>query len=261
MTGIIQLITASIDKVDLTKPLGAIDFIFATCLVVGFLFYLRRFPVFRVVLGAGFLLVCTLVFFLGGFTLTALVLGVTSNLIIISLPLIFAPEIRHYLEKLGRFPFLRLPAVLAKQKKESVAKNLVDCAFDLAERGIGGTLVIARKTGLGQTIETGVVIDAKFGTKLIQSLFFPKSPMHDGAVVIKDDRIVAAGCLLPISGDVKLDPPFGTRHKSGLAMTRDTDAVVILISEQRAEVSLAENNKLQVNIDRSKLLSSLEKLL
>ena len=91
-------------------------------------------------------------------------------------------------------------------------------------------------------------------------IFFPKSPMHDGAIIIINHRIHAAGCLLPIAG-VHLDPPFGTRHRSGLAVTMDTDAVSIMISEQRGEVSLAENGKLQVNLDRAQLTTRLHQLL
>ncbi len=261
MTGIVNLISTRLDSIDLTNPWAIFDLMVALLLIASFLFYIRRFPVFRVVLGTIFLLSCSAIFFAAGLTLTALVFGVVSNLIIISMPLIFAPEIRHYLEKLGRFSFLKVPAFSDKQRKVHIIRNLIDAVFELAEKNIGGTLVIQRKTGLGQTIETGVIIDAKFGAKLLSNLFFPKSPLHDGAVIIKGDRIVAAGCLLPISGEVKLDPPFGTRHRSGLSVTKDTDAVVILISEQRGEVSLAENGKLKTNLSRTELSSYLEKLI
>lgn len=261
MVGILNLITNRLEHVDFTNPLTFVDLAIAILLISGFLFYLSKFPVFRVVLGTLFLLFCSAVFLWGGFIYTALVFGVASNLILISLPLIFAPEIRHYLEKLGRFSFLRVPSITGKQKKTIFIRNLIETVYELAERHIGGTIILVRRTGLGETIDTGVSIDAKFGSKLIQNLFFPKSPLHDGAVVVKDGRIVAAGCLLPINGEVKLDPPFGTRHKSGLSITKDTDAVVILVSEQRGEVSLAENGKLEVNLERGELVDRLHKLL
>lgn len=261
MTGLLSLISTRLDSIDFTNPLSVLDLIFAVTIIFSFLYYLRKFPVFRVVIGVLILLLCSAIFLVSGFTLTALVFGITSNLILISLPLIFAPEIRHYLEKLGRLPFLKLPKILDRQKKEQFIRTLLDSVYELAERKIGGTVVIARRTGLGQTIETGTVLDAKFGSKLLSNLFFPKSPLHDGAVVVKDERIVAAGCLLPIHGEVKLDSPFGTRHKSGLSITKDTDAVVILISEQRGEVSLAENGKLASNLSRPELSDKLNKLL
>lgn len=259
MTGIVALIASRINSINFTDPLAIVDLGVASFLVVSFLIYMRRFPVFRVFLGLMFLLFCSLVFFVAGFTLTALTFGITSNLILISLPLIFAPEIRHYLEKLGRFSFLHIPRVTSYQKKISFIKNIIDAVYELAERKIGGTIVITRKTGLGETIETGVLIDAKFSAKLLQSIFFPKNPLHDGAVVVTGERITAAGCLLPISSEVKLS--LGTRHRSALAITLDTDAVTLVVSEERGEVSLTENGKLHLNLDRIQLTQLFQKLL
>src|SRR5687767_11104754 len=147
MTGIVNIISSRLDSIDLTSPWAIFDLIIALLLITSFLFYIRRFPVFRVVLGTLFLLVCSAIFFAAGLTLTALVFGVVSNLIIISMPLIFAPEIRHYLEKLGRFSFLRVPAFSDKQKKTQTVRNITDAVFELAEKNIGGTLVLQRRTG------------------------------------------------------------------------------------------------------------------
>lgn len=261
MFGIITLISSRLNYIDFSNPLTYIDMVAAITLIIAFLVYLSRFPVFRVFLGILFLLICSLVFLLGGFVFTALVFGIASNLILISLPLIFAPEIRHYLEKLGRLSFLKIPKLSQQQKEKEFIRNLLDSVYEMAERKIGGLIVIARKTGLGETIETGIVIDAKFGSKLLQNIFFPKNPLHDGAIVVKDGRIMAARCLLPISGEVKLDPPLGTRHKSAIAITKDTDAVVVVISEQRGEVSLAENGKLHINLLKAEMIEKLNKLL
>lgn len=261
MTSLYNLIVERLSHLDFANPLVLLDLIISIGLIVGTLIYLRRFPVFRVVLGTLFLFACAILFLLGGFLLTGLLFALAAGLIAFSLPLIFAPEVRHYLEKLGRFPFLHLPSVTNQQKLERFIRNLVGAIYELSERKTGALIVLARQTGLGETIETGVIIDARFGSKLLSAIFFNKSPLHDGAVIIKNGRILAAGCLLPIRGDVKLDPPFGTRHKAGLAVTQDTDAVVIIISEQRGEVSLAENGKLEINLDRVSLSQKLNKLL
>ncbi|QQG43065.1 MAG: DNA integrity scanning protein DisA nucleotide-binding domain protein [Candidatus Daviesbacteria bacterium] len=261
MTSLYNLLVDRLSHLDFTNPLSLLDLIIAISLIVGTLVYLSRFSVFRVVLGTLFLFGCAILFLLGGFLLTGLLFVLVANLILISLPLIFAPEVRHYLEKLGRFPFLHLPSVTTTQKTQYFVRNLVGAVYELAERKTGALIVLARKAGLGETIETGVIIDAKFGSKLLSTIFFNKSPLHDGAVVIKNSRILAASCLLPLRGEVKLDPPFGTRHKSGLSLTQDTDAVVIIISEQRGEVSLAENGKLEINLDRGTLIQKLNKLL
>jgi diadenylate cyclase len=261
MTGITNLISGKLSGFDYTNPLSFIDLLIALFLIVSFLVYIRIFPLFRVVLGVLFLVACSFAFLLIGFVYTALVFGVVSNVILIALPLIFAPEIRHYLEKLGRFSFVRVPRFTDNQKRRAFIQDIVDAIYELAERKIGATIVITRKTGLGATIETGIEIDAKFGSKLLQTIFFPKTPLHDGAVIIKGERIIAAGCLLPISAEARLDPPFGTRHRSGLAITMDTDAVVLLISEERGQVSLAENSKLKIDLDRIQLSAELNKLL
>jgi diadenylate cyclase len=261
MSTILNLVTNRIKTINFNQPLAIVDLVIAVALVVSFLFYMRKFPAFRVLIGILFMSFCSVIFFLGGFTLTGLVFGIASNLILISLPLIFAPEIRHYLGKLGRLPFLKVPHITQSQKRAAFIQLLVSAVYELAERKRGGTIVLQRRTGLAQTIETGVIIDARFSSELLRTIFFPKTALHDGAVVIQGDRIHAASCLLPITGEVKLGPPFGTRHKSGLAVTRDTDAVVIIISEQRGQVSLAENGKLEVNLERDKLTERLLKLL
>jgi len=261
MTGITNLIAGRLSSVDFTNPLTLIDLLLSLFLVVGFLFYIKQFPLFRVVLGVLFLIGSSFVCLLIGLIYTSLVLGVVSNVILVSLPLIFAPEIRHYLEKLGRFTFIKVPRFTNKQNQFAFINELVDSVTELAEKKIGATIVIARKTGLAGTIETGTAIDAKFNEKLIQSIFFPKAPLHDGAVILSGDRILAAGCLLPITASAKLDPPFGTRHRSGLAITMDTDCVVLLVSEERGKISLAENGKLITNLDRVELANELNRLL
>lgn len=257
MFGITNFIIDRLLILDLNQPLVFIDLLLSLFLVVGFLVYLHRFPVFRVVIGILFLIGCAALFYSGGFFFTALVFGIAANIILISLPFIFAPEIRHYLEKLGRLPFLKIPHITTYQKKTEFIHNLTDTVFELASRNIGGTLVLMRKTGLGETIETGVIIDAKFGSKLLQTILYPKTPLHDGAVILKDNRIIAASCLLPIHPEVKLDQPFGTRHVSGLSITKDTDAVSIIISEERGEVSIAENGKFYPNVDRPEFIQKI----
>lgn len=201
-----------------------------------------------------------LIFFYLGFIFTALVFGFVSVFILASTPLLFAPEVRHYLEKLGRFPFLK--RFYGKKQTDSYfVRNFVDAVFELAERKIGATIVIQRKTSLGEVMETGITIDAAFGSKILQSVFWKDSPLHDGAAIMVGQRIMAVGCLLPIFSDIKLDLPFGTRHQSGVSVTRDTDAIAIIVSEERGEVSLAENRKLIAKIGRVALREKLDQML
>ncbi len=240
---------------------STVDLILAITLVVGFLYYLKKFPVFRVVLGILILFACSVIFLSINFILTGLVFGVASVFIAFGLPLIFASEIRHYLEKLGRFHWLIIPKWSKKRKNKIFIRNLVDGIYEMAERKIGALIVIQRRTQLGNLIETGIKVDAYLGSKLLQTIFYPNSPLHDGAVVIAEERICAAKCIIQILPEVKLDPPMGLRHRAGLSITKDTDAAVLIISEQRGEVSLAENGKLNINIERTELIEKLNNLL
>lgn len=261
MSKLLDLLIYKIVNYNPADPRQLLDLTLALILIIAFLTYFRRFPVYRVFIGVLTLLVVTILSFVFGLIFTGVVVGFGTFLVLISLPLIFAPEIRHYMEKLGRLPFLHIPSVSETQRKKQFIHNLVAAIYELAERNIGATLVLERRTGLGEEVDTGVIIDARFGSKLLSNIFFPGAPLHDGAVIIRQGRVLAAGCLLPVSPEVKLDPPFGTRHKAGLSLTRDTDAVVLIISEQRGEVSLAENGKLEINLERAALISQLQKLL
>lgn len=240
---------------------STIDLLLAITLIVGFLFYLKKFPVFRVVLGILILFACSTIFLSVNFIFTGLVFGIASIFITFSLPLIFAPEIRHYLEKLGRFHWLIIPVWSKKQKDKIFIRNLADGIYEMAERKIGALIVLQRRTKLGHLIETGVRVDAYLGSKILQTIFYPNSPLHDGAIVVVEGRIMAAKCIIQILPEVKLDPPLGLRHRAGLSITKDTDAIALIISEQRGEVSLAENGKLDINIKRVELIEKLNNLL
>ncbi len=261
MTGLVNLIADRIATTNFDSPLVIVDLTIAVAFLLTFLIYIRRFPVFRVFLGVLLLWFASAVFFIGGLTFTALLFGVASNLVLISLPLIFAPEIRHYLEKLGRFSFVKFPRPTDSQRREVFINSLLDAVYNLGEKKLGATVILARRTGLGETVETGTELNAKFSAKLLETIFRKNTPLHDGAVVVKNTQVKAAGCLLPISGEVRLPPPFGTRHRSAVTITQDTDAVAVIVSEQRGQVSLAENGRLHANLTRAELRSYLERLL
>ena len=106
-----------------------------------------------------------------------------------------------------------------------------------------------------------MLINAHLGSKILEVLFQPQSPLHDGAAVIAENQIIAARCIVPVTPDVKLDAPFGTRHEAGVSISRETDAVSIIISEERGKVSLAVNGKLETNLSRAQLHERLSKLL
>lgn len=243
------------------SPLTYVDLLVAALCVFIALYYLRRFPVYRAMAGIVVLLLAAAVALSLHLVFTALLFLIVGGVILIDVPVIFAPEVRHYLEKLGYLPFRQMRKIGSRQRNEEFVGQLAEALFAMADRKIGALVVLERHTSLIATIETGELIDAQFSRRLLQNLFYPKSPLHDGAVVISSQRIVAAGCLLPITSDVKLPGRAGTRHRSGVAVTRDTDAVTVIVSEERGEVSMAENGRLRWDLSRAELIDALLKLL
>ena len=118
----------------------------------------------------------------------------------------------------------------------------MDAASQLIEKGWGGLIVIQRETGLRSYKDQGTQIRAEVSTQLLLSIFSPSSPLHDGAVIVQNDLIDSAACILPLTDSKMVDPEMGTRHRAALGITEETDAIVILISEERSQVSIAENS-------------------
>lgn len=171
--------------------------------------------------------------------------------------IIFQPEIRRALEWVGRANVARLrtrPATLALI--DAIARG----SRALAERRHGALIVIERETGLEDYITTGHRVDAAVSEDLLSNIFFRNAPLHDGAVIIRGDRIVAAGCMLPLT-DAQLDGHFGTRHRAGIGITERTDAVSVIVSEETGEISLASNGRLIAKLDDAHLRSLLASLL
>ncbi len=176
----------------------------------------------------------------------------------IAIPIIFQPELRRALEKLGRTD----PWSIFKEDKElrGVVSEISSAVITLAKNKIGALIVIRRKTGLEEYIETGTPLNAQVSSKLLMNLFFPHSPLHDGAVIIEGAKVVAAGCTLPLS-EAEEGLTYGTRHKAALGLSAETDAVIIVVSEEKGTVSLAKNGKLIFKVNRVDLDETLIKLL
>jgi diadenylate cyclase len=166
--------------------------------------------------------------------------------IVIAIIIIFQPEIRRALAQMGETQFLH---TLTSAEELKSLEEIVRAAISLSNRKIGALIAIERDTSLKDFVEMGTPLDAKVSKEILLSLFHPTSPIHDGAVVIRGNRIVAAGCFLPITMSPEISRSLGTRHRAGLGLTEETDAVVIIISEETGEVSMAINGKLETHLD------------
>ena len=159
---------------------------------------------------------------------------------------IFQNTIRRALSRFGRNPFFRLTS---RPQSEALINELVLAATSLAARKVGGLIVIEREQGLRNYIETGIAIDALLSYDLILSIFSPRSPLHDGAIVIQEGRIRAAACFLPLTSHPTLSKEFGTRHRAAIGISEETDAVAIVISEERGTVAIAFEGRIIEDVD------------
>jgi len=166
----------------------------------------------------------------------------------------FQPELRRALEKLGRTKLISKK--LGKKSLGSLINEILKAVKVLRKNNVGALIVIKRNTGLDEYIETGTKIEGNLTSELLLNIFYPNSPLHDGAVIIKDGIISAAGCMLPLS-EGEYSYTHGTRHRAAIGISEETDAVSVIVSEERGIVSFSANGKIQENIS----LDSLENLL
>jgi len=172
--------------------------------------------------------------------------------------IIFQDEIRRFLISLGSNRTFRMFARLfrAKDKSEvhdSVITSLVLACINMARTHTGALIVIEQEMKLGNYEETGEILDADISTRLIENIFFKNTPLHDGAMIIAGNKIRAAGCILPVSQNQDIPKAFGLRHRAALGLSQETDARVIIISEERGKISFANEGKIEANITPEKL--------
>ncbi len=170
--------------------------------------------------------------------------------IVLALIILFQPEIRKTLAQMGEARFL--PSFATAEELKSL-EEIVRASVALANRKIGALIVIEKETNLKDFIEMGTQLDAKVSRELLLSIFHPTSPIHDGAIIIRGNRVIAAGCFLPLTLSADISKAFGTRHRAGIGLTEETDAVVIIISEETGSITTAVSNKIEKNVDMGSL--------
>jgi diadenylate cyclase len=172
---------------------------------------------------------------------------------IIAFVIVFQPELRRVLVELGQNKLFK---VIFKEHK-ILYKELKEATEILKRKKIGGLIVLERDVNLKSFIDTGIKIDAETTSELLLSIFNPKSPLHDGAVIIRQGRIAAAGCILPLSQKEDIDKSYGMRHRAAIGISEETDAITIIVSEERKSISLAIGGKITPDIDGDTLVEIL----
>ena len=176
------------------------------------------------------------------------VLAFVFNSAIVALAVIFQPELRRMLERIGQINVGTNQILDSEEARTKAAiDSICKAAGNMKESKTGALIVFERKTQLGEIINTGTVIDAKPSVSMVCNVFYPKSPLHDGAVVVRDGRLYAAGCILPLTQNNHLSLRLGTRHRAAIGMTENSDAVVLVVSEETGNISIACDGKMVRN--------------
>lgn len=181
------------------------------------------------------------------------ILSNTITIGVIAIIIIFQPEIRRALEHLGRSAFSDRHIMEDDEIMDKVITEIVNAVENLSATRTGALIVIEQTTGLGEVIGTGTKLDAVVTSALLENIFVVNTPLHDGATIIRNDRIVAAGCFLPLTSNNDISKSLGTRHRAALGISENSDGLIIIVSEETGTVSLAVNGKLTRRYDKDRL--------
>lgn len=188
----------------------------------------------------------------------------TIQLSFIAIIIVFQPELRSGLERIGRVKFstIRNFQSLSKNDINTLTHNMIDSVCEsckiLSSRKIGALIVLEMSSRLGEILDTGITMDAAVTPQTLITIFFPNTPLHDGAVIIRENRIASAGCLLPLSKDLEISKELGTRHRAAVGITEMSDAISIIVSEETGKVSFALDGKITIGTSIDELKKLLE---
>lgn len=220
----------------------------------------------KVVKGIIFLILAMQVAQLFGLKVVNYILANTMQVGLIALVVVFQPELRKALEKVGRSTFPQLVGKVNVDDMERVIKETVDAATAMSWARDGALIVFERQIKLNDFVKTGTVIDSRATTELIKNIFYPKAPLHDGAVIVQDGRLSAAGCMLPLTANNSLSKELGMRHRAGIGVSEQSDAVVVIVSEESGSISVAIDGMIKRHLSpetlerllRNELMSEVE---
>ena len=253
--------------ISLVKSIGVLD-VFDILLVAVIIYYafnfLRNRRAGKLVFGVVILFALQLLSDLLGLVATQFILQNVLQLGLIALLILFQPELRSALEKMGGSGALRSFIGITGEREDRASAAIAavaSAAADMSRSKTGALIVFERSTKLGDISSTGVIIDALPSTFLIRNIFFEPAPLHDGALIVSDGRLHAAGCFLPLSNNPTIIKDLGTRHRAAIGMSENSDAAVVVVSEETGVISLALEGKLYRNLDEMTLKGMLAELL
>ena len=223
-------------------------------LIVAFLLYellmlTRQTRASAVLKGLGMLILASWVSDLLGLTaLNWVLLNIVNNGAVV-LVILFQPELRKALEQIGRGAILDSATSDDMEDNRHIISEISQCLLDLSRRRVGALIVIEQKTGIKDIIETGTPIDARISCPLLENIFEPNTPLHDGAVVLRGSRVMAAACILTLTEGRGISRELGTRHRAAIGVSETTDAIALIVSEETGIISMAKGGKLTRHLD------------
>ena len=235
-------------------------------LVVAFIFYkgymlIKETRAEQLLKGIAFIIILIPISAILNLSMLYFILSKTLTIGIISVVIIFQPEIRRALEHLGRSAIEDKHGFVDKEQRNIYVNEIVNAVSNLADSKTGALIAIEQGTGLGEIISSGTIIEAKITSNLLENIFVVNTPLHDGATIIGKDKILAAGCVLPLTNNKEINKKLGTRHRAGIGLSEISDALVIIVSEETGIISLAINGRLTRNYDKDRLRSILLKIM
>jgi len=234
---------------------AAIDILIVSALIYNLLLLIRGTRAVQMALGLGFL---AIFFYLTRWLHLEMIQWILTNILpyfVFGIIVLFAAEIRRALANIGKNPLIRQ---FSQSPFVETYDEIVLAATTLPSQRIGGLIVIERSIGLKNYIESGIAIDAALSYDLLVAIFSPGAPLHDGAVIIQKDRITAAACFLPLTVNPKLSKELGTRHRAAIGVTEESDAVVVVISEETGIISIVAGGQIERSLDGDSLRQRLE---
>lgn len=213
----------------------------------------------QVLLGIVILIVAFILFQKLGLEILNWLLTKLFAISVIAILIIFHPEIRHGLARLGQHHLFT--TTLKEEEWDYLLKQIAEAAENLSKSKIGALIAIEKNDHLGNYTESGVSVDASVSSDLIETIFTPNSPLHDGSLVVQQGRVMAAGCLFPLTQNQDLSRMFGTRHRAALGLSEETDAIIIIVSEERQDISLVYRGKLYKDLSKEDIILKAKELI
>lgn len=235
-------------------------------LVVAFIFYkgymlIKETRAEQLLKGIAFIIILIPISSILHLDMLYFILSKTLTIGIISVVIIFQPEIRRVLEHLGRSAFEDKHGFEDREQRNIYVNEIVNAVSNLADSKTGALIAIEQGTGLGEIISSGTILEANITANLLENIFVVNTPLHDGATIIGRDKILAAGCVLPLTNNKEINKKLGTRHRAAIGLSEISDALIIIVSEETGIISLAINGRLTRNYDKERLKTILLKIM